>query len=305
MRLASVGGRAQLVRPAADADESIGGRFDLAPTATVTDIAVASQQRFGPSMEALLADWDEFVAWASTAGDLAATGTYSAQETGPVVARPSQVFAVGLNYRAHALESGAALPDVPLVFTKFPSCVAPAFGSVAAFTPAVDWEIEVAVVVGRGGFRIPRDRAWEHLAGVTAAQDYSARDTQFASKSNPQFSLGKSYPGFLPLGPVLVTPDEYADPDAIGLSCAVNGAVRQSSSTSDLIFSVPECVEYISGICELRPGDVILTGTPAGVGMGFSPPVYLSPGDEVVSRVDLVGEMRQRCVEAPADDLPA
>jgi 2-keto-4-pentenoate hydratase/2-oxohepta-3-ene-1,7-dioic acid hydratase in catechol pathway len=305
MRLASVGGRAQLVRPAADADESIGGRFDLAPTATVTDVAVASQQRFGPSMEALLADWDEFVAWASTAGDRAATGTYSAQETGPVVARPSQVFAVGLNYRAHALESGAALPDVPLVFTKFPSCVAPAFGSVAAFTPAVDWEIEVAVVVGRGGFRIPRDRAWEHLAGVTAAQDYSARDTQFASKSNPQFSLGKSYPGFLPLGPVLVTPDEYADPDAIGLSCAVNGAVRQSSSTSDLIFSVPECVEYISGICELRPGDVILTGTPAGVGMGFSPPVYLSPGDEVVSRVDLVGEMRQRCVEAPADDLPA
>ncbi|MBK5305447.1 MAG: fumarylacetoacetate hydrolase family protein [Frankiaceae bacterium] len=300
MRLATVGGRAQLVRPAAASDESIGGRFDLAPTATTTDIATASDHRFGPSMEALLAEWDAFTSWAAAAGDIPSSGTYNAQSADPVVRHPTQVFAVGLNYRAHAAESGAALPEVPLVFTKFPSCIAPPFGSVGVFTPAVDWEVEVAVVVGRGGFRIPRDQAWDHLAGVTAAQDYSARDTQFASKSNPQFNLGKSYPGFLPLGPVLVTPDEFDDPNAIGLSCTVNGVLRQSSSTSDLIFSVPECVEYISGICELRPGDVILTGTPAGVGMGFSPPIYLSPGDEVVTRVDLVGEMRQRCVEAPA-----
>ncbi|MDQ1689873.1 MAG: hypothetical protein QOK42_2848 [Frankiaceae bacterium] len=300
MRIASIGGRAQLVRPAAASDESIGGRFDLAPAWVTTDIAAASELRFGPTTESLLAQWDEFRRWAESIDDSHATGSYSPEATDPVVSNPGQVFAVGLNYRAHAAEAGAPLPEVPLVFTKFPSCIAPAVGTVAAYTSAVDWEVEVAVVIGRGGFRIPAATAWDHVAGVTGAQDYSARDTQFATKTNPQFSLGKSYPGFLPLGPQLVTADEYADPDAIDLECTVNGVVRQSSNTSDLVFSVGECIEYISGICSLRPGDVILTGTPAGVGMGFKPPIYLAPGDEVVSRVELAGELRQTCVAPPA-----
>jgi 2-keto-4-pentenoate hydratase/2-oxohepta-3-ene-1,7-dioic acid hydratase in catechol pathway len=298
MRLASVAGRAQLVIRAAVSEDTFGGRFELAPSAMLCDIETASQARFGPTMQSVLERWDEFTDWAATLADPHVTGVYEPELTDALVTAPSQVFAVGLNYRAHAAEAGAAVPAVPLVFTKFPSCVAPAFGEVAVFTEQVDWEIEVAVVVGRGGFGISAENAWDHIAGVTAAQDYSARDTQFASSVNPQFSLGKSYPGFLPLGPLLVTPDEYDDPNAIGLSCTVNGVQRQSSNTSDLIFSVPQIVEYVSAICTLRPGDVILTGTPAGVGMGFTPPIYLAPGDEVVSRVDLVGEMRQHCVKA-------
>ena len=305
MKLASVNGRAQLIRRAEASDDSIGGRFDLAPTASTTDIATVSDGRFGPSLDALYSQWADFTQWIRDLGAdglavLASTGSWDPEAADPVVARPSQIFAVGLNYRAHAAEAGAALPDVPLVFTKFPSCVSAPYGDVAAFTPQLDWEVEVAVVIGTGGFRIPKDQAWQHIAGVTASQDYSSRDTQFASRSNPQFSLGKSYPGYLPLGPLLVTPDEFPDPDAIGLSCAVNGITRQKSSTSDLIFTVGECVEYISSICTLRPGDVILTGTPEGVGMGLKPPVYLQPGDEVVTRVDLVGEMRQHVIAPPA-----
>jgi 2-keto-4-pentenoate hydratase/2-oxohepta-3-ene-1,7-dioic acid hydratase in catechol pathway len=297
VRLASIDGRAQLVRPA-DAEDSgaVGGRFELRPAATVADIATASGGRFGPSVEEVLSRWEEFRAWAQSAPDLGVATPLAVERLGPVVASPRQVFAVGLNYRAHAQEAGMGIPNVPLVFTKFPSCVAGPFTDVPVPTPQVDWEVEVTVVVGSGGHHISAADAWSRLAGVTCAQDYSARDTQFASNANAQFSLGKSYPAFLPLGPLLVTPDEYADPDAIGLSCSVNGVQRQSSNTSDLIFGVPELVEYISSICSLLPGDLILTGTPAGVGMGLDPQVFLRPGDEVVSRVDLVGEMRQRCV---------
>ena len=301
MRLASIDGRAHLVqRIEAGDDGAVGGRFDLDPAWSVTDIATASGGEFGPSMEDVLERWEAFGEWASGATALPGSGTLMPEQLGPVVSRPRQVFAVGLNYRAHAEEAGMGIPNVPLVFTKFPSCVSGPFDDVPVTTPQVDWEVEVTVVVGTGGYRISAADAWSRLAGVTCAQDYSARDTQFASTANAQFSLGKSYPGFLPLGPLLVTSDEYDDPDAIGLSCSVNGVLRQSSSTSDLIFGVPELVEYISAICPLLPGDLILTGTPAGVGMGLDPQQFLAPGDEVVSRVDLVGEMRQRCVPPPA-----
>lgn len=297
MRLASIDGRAHLVHPAAGSgDGAVGGRFDLGPAWSVTDVAAASGGTFGPTTELVLERWGDFRAWLAEHPDLPSDGPLVADRLGPVVAGPRQVFAVGLNYRAHAEEAGMGIPNVPLVFTKFPSCVAGPFTDVPVPTPKTDWEVEVTVVVGPGGSHIGAADAWSRLAGVTCAQDYSARDTQFASTANAQFSLGKSYPAFLPLGPLLVTPDEFADPDAIGLSCSVNGVLRQSSSTADLIFGVPELVAYISAICPLLPGDLILTGTPAGVGMSLDPPTFLSPGDEVVSRVDLVGEMRQRCV---------
>lgn len=295
MRLASLDGRAHLVRPFDGDDGAVGGRFDLGPSATVTDVFSASGGAFGPSTEDVLARWAAFRAWADGAV-VNGSAPLVPERLGPVVAAPRQVFAVGLNYRAHAEEAGMGIPEVPMVFTKFPSCVTGPFADVPVPTPKTDWEVEVTVVVGTGGRSIPAAEAWDAIAGVTCAQDYSARDTQFASSSNAQFSLGKSYPGFLPLGPLLVTPDEFPDPDAIGLSCSVNGVARQSSNTSDLIFGVPALVEYISAICPLLPGDLILTGTPAGVGMGLKPQVFLAPGDVVVSRVDLVGEMRQRCV---------
>ena len=278
MRLASLSGRAHLV----DGD-------------VATDVYTASDGAFGPSMEDVLARWAAFRSWADGSVPRGST-PYAPSAAGPVVAAPRQVFAIGLNYRAHAAEAGMGLPEVPMVFTKFPSCVAAPYDDLPVPTPKTDWEVEVTLVVGTGGYRIAEADAWDAIAGVTCAQDYSARDTQFAAKSFAQFSLGKSYPGFLPLGPLLVTPDEYDDRDAIGLSCSVNGVVRQSSSTADLIFDVPAIVAYVSAICPLMPGDLILTGTPAGVGMGLDPQVFLSPGDEVVSSVDLAGEMRQRCV---------
>ena len=274
---------------------SLHGRAVVVADGVATDVHTSSDGDFGPTTEDVLARWPAFRSWAA-GGIPAGEVPWVPESAGPVVAAPRQVFAAGLNYRAHALEAGMALPEVPMVFTKFPSCVAAPFGDVPVPTPKTDWEVEVTVVVGSGGYRIAEADAWDAIAGVTCAQDYSARDTQFASKANAQFSLGKSYPGFLPLGPLLVTPDEYPDRDAIALSCHVNGVERQRSTTADLVFGVPALVAYISSICPLLPGDLILTGTPAGVGMGLDPPVFLRPGDEVVSEVELAGRMRQRCV---------
>lgn len=267
------------------------------------DIGDESNGEFGPAMQEVLNRWDDFLLWCGVAKEKWA----SAGPPGPfdaVITDPRQVFAVGLNYRAHALESGLPIPEVPLVFTKFSSSIAPPRGELELPTAEVDWEVEVAVVIGRAARRIDARDAWRHVAGITAAQDYSARDVQMAGGSKPQFSLGKSFSGFTPLGPVLVTPDEYDDPDAIDLSCAINGEVVQSSNTADLIFSVPQIVAYLSHIVTLQPGDVILTGTPSGVGLGMTPPRYLVPGDVVTTVVAGVGELEQRCV-APAERFDA
>lgn len=279
MKLANIDGRAVIV-----ADDGF------------IDIHAESGGEHGPTMREVLERWDDFLAWCAEASTTWSAIPLSEPSFGAVVTQPGQIFAVGLNYRAHALESGLPIPEVPLVFTKFASSIAPARGDLELPTAAVDWEVEVAVVIGRSARRIDARDAWNHVAGITAAQDYSARDVQMAGGSKPQFSLGKSFAGFTPLGPTLVTPDEYDDPDAIDLSCAVNGEVVQSSSTSDLIFSVPQIVAYLSHIVTLEPGDVILTGTPSGVGLGMTPPRYLAPGDIVTTVVAGVGELRQRCV---------
>lgn len=259
----------------------------------VVDIAEASSGRFGPGVQDVLEHWQEFQSWAAEAGPFEATGAFDAVDLSAVVPNPGQVLAVGLNYRLHAEESGLPLPEVPLVFTKFPSSVAAPIGTVELPTAQVDWEVEVAVVIGTSARRVSKASAWDHVAGITAAQDYSARDIQLAGGAKPQFSLGKSFEGFTPLGPVLVTPDEYADRDAIALECRINGEVLQSGSTSDLIFDVATLVSYLSHIVTLRAGDVILTGTPSGVGLGFNPPRYLVDGDEIVTTVELAGELRQ------------
>lgn len=259
----------------------------------IVDVATASSGRFGPGVQDLLDHWQAFTSWAAQAGPFEVTGAFDAAALDAVVPQPGQVLAVGLNYRLHAEESGLPLPEVPLVFTKFPSSIAAPIGTVELPTAQVDWEVEVAVVIGTRARRVGKAEAWDHVAGITAAQDYSARDIQLAGGAKPQFSLGKSFEGFTPLGPVLVTPDEYDDRDAIALECRINGEVLQSSSTSDLIFDVATLVSYLSHIVTLRPGDVILTGTPSGVGLGFNPPRYLVDGDEVVTTVELAGELRQ------------
>jgi 2-keto-4-pentenoate hydratase/2-oxohepta-3-ene-1,7-dioic acid hydratase in catechol pathway len=205
------------------------------------------------------------------------------------------VFGVGLNYRSHAEESNMELPPSPAVFTKFPSCLAGPAAEVRLPSQFVDYEAELVVVIGRGGMHIGEDAALDHVAGYCAGQDYSERMVQLAVKP-PQFSMGKSYPAFGPIGPAVVSLDEIADPNDIALSCDVSGERRQDARTNDLIFSVPELVAYLSGICELRPGDLIFTGTPAGVGMGHQPAKFLVDGDVVVTTIEGVGVLTNRCV---------
>lgn len=271
------------------------GRAVLVLDTGLLDIAEASGGEFGPGMHAVLDDWQSFREWCELARHQWSAIPSAAPVFDAVVPRPGSVFAVGLNYRAHAVEAGLPIPEVPLVFTKFPSSVTAPQGEIELPTDQVDWEVELALVIGREARRIAQAEAWSHVAGITAAQDFSARDVQLLGGSKPQFSLGKSFENFTPLGPVLVTPDEYDNPDAIEVSCAINGETVQDSSTADLIFSVSAVVSYLSHIVTLRPGDVILTGTPSGVGLGMTPPRYLVDGDEVTTYVAGVGVMTHVC----------
>ena len=274
----------------------INDRPQLVRDGVAIDIAEASSGRFATA-ELLYDKWDEFREWAGS-GIEAAGRPFLESDLQAPSPRPRQVFGIGLNYRAHQIESGLSRPEVPLVFTKFPSSLVGPRGEITLPTGEVDWEVELAVVIGSRAYRVAADGAWSHVAGITAAQDVSARDVQMRPSGTPQFSLGKSFPGFTPMGPLLVTLDELPDPDDIRLSCSVNGVERQSSTTSDLIFGVPELIVYLSSVLPLLPGDVILTGTPSGVGIGQDPPVFLRPGDRITTRVaDLT--MEHLCV-APA-----
>ena len=217
---------------------------------------------------------------------------------GPPVPRPPQVFAIGLNYRAHAEESGMDIPTVPATFTKFPASITGPFSEVEIPAPTTDWEVELVVVIGRRADRVGEAEAWSHIAGLTVGQDISERTLQFAAAG--QFSLGKSYRGFSPIGPWLVTADEVPDPDDLGLGCAVDGEVVQASRTSDLIFTVPRLVMELSAVVPLLPGDLIFTGTPAGVGVTRQPPRFLRPGQVLETWVEGIGTMRNRMVAAPA-----
>lgn len=274
------------------------GRVVLINDATCIDIEKASEGRFSSDPSALFARWDEFLEWART--QTPADGeSYSLEELEAPSPRPSQVFGIGLNYRAHAEEAGWVIPEVPLVFTKFPSSVAGPYGVVELSGPKVDWEVEVVVVIGKGGRRIPASEAWSHVAGVTGGQDISDRAVQLRPADNPQHSLGKSFPGYASIGPFLVTPDEYTDRDDIALSSALNGAEVQNSSTGDLIFPVPQLIEYLSHIVTLQPGDLIFTGTPSGVGAVRKPPRFLTSEDVLTSSVAGAGSMRLTFSDGP------
>lgn len=263
---------------------TINGRAKIIKNSTTVDIHDASNGKFGPTPSSVYERWQEFAGWAGS-DTTDSTEVFDPEKTESPVPTPRQVFGIGLNYQAHQIESGLPKPEVPLVFTKFPSSITGPYGVVSLPTDQVDWEVEAAVVIGVTARHVRASDAWSHVAGVTAAQDFSARDVQMRPAGTPQFSLGKSFPGFTPLGPVLVTPDEFDDRDAITVSCELNGTTIQSSTTADLIFSVGELIEYLSGILPLLPGDVILTGTPSGVGIGQNPHRFLTAEDKVVTRV--------------------
>jgi len=256
------------------------------------DVASASGGRFGPGVDSLYERWGEFRAW-EAASALAPT-PLGPGPTGPPSLRPAQVFGIGLNYRDHAAESGADLPAMAATFTKFPTCLVGDDARVPLPSDQVDWEVELVVVVGARAHRVGESDGWRHVAGLTVGQDLSERRVQFAAGG--QFSLGKSYPGFGPIGPVLVTPDELGDPDDLEITCAVNGHEMQRSRTSQLVFGVPRLIAELSAIVSLLPGDVIFTGTPAGVGFTRRPPVLLRPGDVITSTIEGIGTLTTHCL---------
>jgi len=210
---------------------------------------------------------------------------------GPCVSRPEKIVAIGLNYRKHAAESGMAVPEFPIAFNKFNNALS-AHGETVMIPPETakaDYEVELAIIIGKRASRVSLADALDHVWGYATANDLSARDLQFRTA---QWMLGKTLDGFLPLGPDLVTRDEVPDPQALGLRTWLNGELRQDSNTNDMIFSVAEIVSYCSHYFTLQPGDVFVTGTPAGVIAGMKDPVWLKGGDVVEVEVEGLGRLR-------------
>lgn len=283
MRIANLSGRLVLVTP--DGEGAV-------------DVEQASGGRFSPDPQAVYDRWAEFAPWAAGA-DRSAAVPFAAEDLGAPAPAPRQVLAIGLNYSEHAAESGLQVPDAPTVmFTKWQSCLTgPVTEVVLPDGGHTDWEVELVAVIGKEARNVAEADAWGHVAGLTVGQDLSERITQQAGPS-PQFSLAKSLPGFGPMGPWLVTTDEFDDRDDLELGCSINGEQMQKGRTRDLIFSVPAMVATLSQKLPLLPGDVLFTGTPAGVGLGRTPQRWLAPGDELVSYVTGIGELRQRFVAA-------
>ena len=254
------------------------------------DLHGATEGRIPAEPELAYERWAEVVALAGELTDGAET-TIELDQLGSPSPRPRQIFGIGVNYADHGAEADMAIPEVPLVFTKLSTAITGPFGAIPLSSQSVDWEVEIVVVIGRLARHVASEAAWEFVAGVTAGQDLSDREIQWRPQASPQFGLGKSLPGFAPTGPVLVTPDEYPDPDDIELACRLNGEEVQRSSSAQMLLSVPEIISYLSGILPLHPGDVIFTGTPSGIGMTREPPRYLKAGDGLESFVARVGSM--------------
>jgi 2-keto-4-pentenoate hydratase/2-oxohepta-3-ene-1,7-dioic acid hydratase in catechol pathway len=210
---------------------------------------------------------------------------------------PRKIVCLGLNYRDHAAESGAEVPSEPVLFSKYPTALIGHGAEVVlpAESNQVDYEAELVVVIGRGGRHIPRERAMEHVAGYAVGHDVSARDWQL-HKPGKQWMAGKTFDTFAPVGPALVTTDEVADPNALGIRLRLNGQTMQDSNTREFVFRVDEVVAYLSKVFTLEPGDLIFTGTPPGVGMARKPPVWLKPGDVVEVEIDGLGTLRNTVV---------
>jgi 2-keto-4-pentenoate hydratase/2-oxohepta-3-ene-1,7-dioic acid hydratase in catechol pathway len=280
---------------------TISQRLCLITGTGAIDVHAASGGQFGADPAAVYAYWQEFTDWAGAAlADEAALpdpAPFPLESLGSPSPAPRQVFGIGLNYSEHVAESGLPAPVTsPPVFTKFASCITGPHGQIT-LPPGghTDWEVELVVIMGRTAAHVPASAAWDYVAGLSVGQDVSERILQMAS-TPPQFSLGKSYPGFGPVGPWLVTPDEFSNPEDLELGCAINGVQMQKARTRDMIFSVSELIEQLSAVTPLLPGDVIFTGTPSGVGLGRTPQRWLAPGDVLTSYIEGIGQMRHTFV---------
>jgi 2-keto-4-pentenoate hydratase/2-oxohepta-3-ene-1,7-dioic acid hydratase in catechol pathway len=208
-----------------------------------------------------------------------------------------KIVCIGLNYRDHARESGMEPPGEPVLFSKYSTALVGHGGNILAppESQQVDYEAELVVVIGRGGRRIPKAKAMEHVGGYAVGNDVSARDWQL-TKPGKQWMAGKTFDTFAPVGPALVTPDEVPDPHKLGIRLRLNGTTMQDSNTDQLIFHIDELIAYLSTVFTLEPGDLIFTGTPPGVGMARKPPVWLQAGDVVEVEIDGLGTLRNPVV---------
>ena len=274
-RLANVGSRGALV----DGDHY----YDLEGLA---DGALGSAPMAALTSPGLLAEL------ASDLDGRQPTGLVAEAILDPPVPRPRNSYGVGLNYRSHAEEASMEIPDVPLVFTKFPSCITGPFDDVRLRSDRCDYEGELVVVVGPGGADIDPADAWDHVVGLTVGQDVSDRHAQFMTQP-PQFNLGKSFDTFGPIGPVGVSPDCSDDPDDLALTTHVNGEARQDDRTSNMVFPVADLVAFLSRITTLATGDIIFTGTPDGIGAAQG--LFLADGDVITTTIDGIGTMTNAC----------
>lgn len=279
------------------------GRAVLLLEDTAVDVAEQSDGRFGPDLMDVYEKWEEFSAWAKAATP-GAGRPVSAAQLGTPVPRPRQIFGIGLNYRDHADEANLAHPENIVVFTKFASSLAGPESTAAVSSDSVDYEAELVVVVGREAHRVGVDEAADVIAGYSVGQDISDRGVQMRPPA-PQFSLGKSFPGYAPVGPAVVTRDELADPSALRISCAFTGPTAQAQgadvwtaqdgSTGDMIFSPERIISDLSQVVTLYPGDLIFTGTPAGVGMARG--VAVQPGDVMTTTIEGIGSITTEFVD--------
>lgn len=276
---------------------NVKGRASLLVGDGVVDVEQASGGRFGADSMIAIRQWDAFRSWAQGVAGTGAEPVLHEADLGPPVPRPSKVFGIGMNYREHAREAGLDIPSSPVVFTKFPNCLSGARADIPLGSDFVDWEVELVVVIGHRGRRIPAAAAMEHVAGYCVGQDISDRKMQFADRP-PQFSMGKSADGYGPVGPAIVSLDTFANPDDLAISCSISGESVQAARTSDMIFSVAELIAFLSGVCTLEPGDLIFTGTPAGVGSTRDPRRYLKVGEVIESTIEGIGTLVNRCVAA-------
>jgi 2-keto-4-pentenoate hydratase/2-oxohepta-3-ene-1,7-dioic acid hydratase in catechol pathway len=282
------------------------GRATLVVDQGTIDVEKASEGRFSADTGVLVGQLEQVRSWFDEQHpDVTESTTLERvmrdPGLGPVIAQPGQVFAIGLNYRTHAKEMALTLPTKPMVFTKFPSSVAGANASFSIVSAKTDWESELVVVFAKRGRHLALDEALTYVAGYCVGQDLSDRELQLLG-SPAQFSLGKSYENFAPFGPWLTTIDEIPDPNKLAISCEVNGVRYQDSNTSDMVFSVAQLVSYLSSVVEIRPGDIMYTGSPHGVGQGQKPPRFLQAGDVLETTIEGLGSLRN--VGVARDVLP-
>jgi 2,4-didehydro-3-deoxy-L-rhamnonate hydrolase len=279
---------------------NLAGRATIVTDEGILDVARGSNGAFSSSLDKCISQLDTMKGWFDSAQpepsehikpDIFAHDP----RLGPVVTSPPQIFAIGLNYRHHADEMNLALPSEPMVFTKFASSICGPNDELPVRGATTDFEAELVVVIGKRSRDLLVESARGVIAGYCVGQDFSERSLQMRG-AQAQFSLGKSHRNFTPIGPWITTADEIVNPNNLAISCSVNDVEYQNSNTSDMVFTVAEIVSYLSTVVELRPGDLIFTGSPHGVGQGQTPPVFLRPGDRIVTEIEDLGRISNAAV---------